>query len=189
IEALARTMSAALTRDDVRETVARFIDGMLASDRERRGIFQRFVGGLASVLGLIDRDRVVTALHTALHKIADDPDDPVRQRLAEVMAELPGRLRGDPALAARVEAIKTELLDGPPVVRLIEDTTRGLHLALIDDLDNRQSDVVRWITDQLESARATLATDTALRQQLERWLKTRAIGLVESYQGRIPAFI
>ena len=145
--------------------------------------------GLANVLGLINRDRLVSALHAALRRVVDDPDDPLRRRLAEVLAELPARLRAEPELAARVEAAKAELLSSPVMTKLVDDVAVGLHRALVDDLGSGRSELAAWLIDQLERVRAMVASDGALRRDLDRWLKAQAAALVGRYQDRIAVFI
>jgi uncharacterized membrane-anchored protein YjiN (DUF445 family) len=189
IEALAHGLVAALDRPDSREAIIGLVDEVVGSYRRRMGIYPNLLIGLASLLGLIDRDRLVAALGAALGKVADDPDDPLRRRLSEVVAELPARLRTDALLVARVEALKAELLDGPAIGRLVEDAARGLHGVLMSDLGSERSDISLWVAGQLERARQTLASDEAVRRQLDRWLKAWATQLVESYQGRIAEFI
>src|SRR6185295_8654431 len=126
IEAVAAALIEALERPDFRASVGDLVDEVLEGYRARMGVYPRLLMGLANTLGLIDRDRLVGALHNALKRIADDPDDPLRRRLTETLAALPERLRADPALAARVEAAKEELLASPAVARLLEDAAAGL---------------------------------------------------------------
>jgi uncharacterized membrane-anchored protein YjiN (DUF445 family) len=189
IEAVAAALIEALDRPDFRTTVGDLVDEVLAGYRAQMGVYPRILMGLANTFGLIDRDRLVTALHTALKKIADDPDDPLRRRLTETLAALPERLRTDPALAARVEAAKEELLASPAVARLLEDAAVGLRKIVIADLAAQPSELVSWITARLDRARRTLAEDTALRQSLDRWLKERLTEAVDRYHDRIARFI
>ena len=189
IEAVAAALIEALDRPDFRTTVGDLVDEVLAGYRAQMGVYPRILMGLANTFGLIDRERLVTALHTALKKIADDPDDPLRRRLTETLAALPERLRTDPALAARVEAAKEELLASPAVARLLEDAAVGLRKLVIADLAAQPSDLVSWITARLDRARRTLAEDTALRQSLDRWLKERLTEAVDRYHDRIARFI
>jgi uncharacterized membrane-anchored protein YjiN (DUF445 family) len=107
IEALAGALADALDRPDFRAAVGDLVDEVLAGYREKMGTYPRLLLGLADAFGLINRDRLVGALHGAVRKVAADPDDPMRQRLAEVIAALPERLRTDAELVARVEAAKT----------------------------------------------------------------------------------
>ena len=189
IEAVAAALIDALDRPDFRTTVGDLVDEVLAGYRAQMGVYPRILMGLANTFGLIDRERLVTALHTALKKIADDPDDPLRRRLTETLAALPERLRTDPALAARVEAAKEELLASPAVARLLEDAAVGLRKIVIADLAAQPSELVSWITARLDRARRTLAEDTALRQSLDRWLKERLTEAVDRYHDRVARFI
>ena len=189
IEALAGALGDALDRPDFRAAVGELVDEVLAGYREKMGTYPRLVLGLADAFGLINRDRLVSALHGAIRKVAADPTDPMRRRLVEVIGALPERLRRDADLAARVEAAKTELIASAEVTRLIEDAAGGLRRALVSDLASEQSEVVAWVTTRLDGLRRQLATDEALRQGLDRWVKARVIGLIERYHDRIARFI
>jgi uncharacterized membrane-anchored protein YjiN (DUF445 family) len=189
IETLASALGDALDRPDFRAAVGELVDEVLAGYRERMGTYPRLLIGLADVLGLINRDRLVGALHGAIRKIAADPDDPLRRRLGEVIGALPERLRRDADLAVRVEAAKTELIASAEVTRLIEDAAEGLRRTLASDLASERSETVAWITARLDRLRREVATDEALRQALDRWIKARVTGLIERYHDRIARFI
>ena len=189
IEAMAEALIDALDRPDFRTTVGDLVDDVLAGYRAQMSLYPRVLIGLATTLGLIDRERLVSSLHDALKKIAGDPDDPLRVRLTETLATLPGRLRSDPELAARLEAAKEELLATPALARLVERVADGLRRTVIADLQSESSEVVGWITARLDRARLALAEDAALRQELDRWLKERVTEVVDRYHDRIARFI
>jgi uncharacterized membrane-anchored protein YjiN (DUF445 family) len=189
IEAVAATLIEALDRPGFRTAVADLVDEVLVGYRAQMGVYPRFLLGLADTLGLIDRERLVSALHEALKKIADDPDDPLRIRLTETLAALPSRLRTDPGLAARVESAKEELLASPAVARLLEDSAAGLRKTVMRDLAGEPSELVGWITARLDRARLALAGDAALRDTLDRWLKERVTEVIDRYHDRIARFI
>jgi uncharacterized membrane-anchored protein YjiN (DUF445 family) len=189
IEAVAATLIEALDRPGFRTAVADLVDEVLVGYRAQMGVYPRFLLGLADTLGLIDRERLVSALHEALKKIADDPDDPLRIRLTETLAALPSRLRTDPGLAARVESAKEELLASPAVARLLEDSAAGLRKTVMRDLAGEPSELVGWITARLDRARLALAEDAALRDTLDRWLKERLTEVIDRYHDRIARFI
>jgi uncharacterized membrane-anchored protein YjiN (DUF445 family) len=189
VEALARTLVETLDRPDVRNAVGELVDEVVGSYRRRMSGYPGLLIRIANVLGLIDRDRLVSALRAALAKVADDPNDPLRRRIAEALAELPGRLRTEPALAARVEATKTELLTSSALSGLVEDAAAGLSRALVTDLASHRSELVAWITGQIERARETLVSDAAVRTSLDHWLKQHAATIVERYQNHLAAFV
>jgi uncharacterized membrane-anchored protein YjiN (DUF445 family) len=189
ITALVSVLAEAMDRSEFRQAVGDVVDDLLVRYQERMGPSLRMWIGLARLFGLIDRDRLVAALHEGLGRVAADPDHPLRARLAELVRQLPDRLRTDSGLAARVEAAKAELLETPVVTRLLDDVAAALHRALREDLERPRSELVSWIGDRLEAARKALASDAALRADLDRWLKTRVIELVERYHGRVAGFI
>ena len=189
IGALARALGEALDRPALRAIVGEVVDEVLARYRDRMGAAPRFWMGVASVLGLVDRERVVQALHAGLRQVAEDPEHPVRRRLAEALAELPGRLRSDPALAGRVEAARDDVLRAPATTKMLEDAAAALHRALVADLGRADSDVVAWVVERLERARRALVTDASLRREIDRWAKARVIEAVERYHGRLATFI
>src|SRR6266849_6160985 len=175
---LARSLAEAFDRPAFRSTVGELVDDLLARYRERMGAYPRFWIGVASLLGLIDRERVLSALQAGLRQVAQEPDHPVRQRLAEAMGELPGRLRTDSRLAERIEAAKRDLLATPIATRVLEDAAAALHRTLLADLERPRSEVRGWIVERLERARRALAADEDLRRQLDRWGKARVIEMV-----------
>jgi len=189
VTALAGSLAEAFDRPAFRATVGELVDDLLARYRERMGAYPRFWIGVASMLGLIDRERVLSALQAGLRQVAQEPDHPVRQRLMEAMNELPGRLRTDGRLAERVEAAKRELLATPIATRVIEDTAAALHRTLLADLERPRSEVRVWIVERLERARQALVADEEFRLQLDRWGKARVLEIVERHHQRIAEFI
>jgi len=189
VTALAGSLAEAFDRPAFRSTVGELVDDLLARYRERMGAYPRFWIGVASLLGLIDRERVLSALQAGLRQVAQEPDHPVRQRLAESMGELPGRLRTDSRLAERIEAAKRDLLATPIATRVLEDAAAALHRTLLADLERPRSEVRVWIVERLERARRALAADEDLRRQLDRWGKARVIEMVERHHQRVAEFI
>ena len=189
VTALAGSLAEAFDRPTFRATVGELVDDLVARYRERMGVYPRFWISLASMLGLIDRERVLSALQSGLRQVAQEPDHPVRRRLTEVLSELPGRLRADGRLAARLEAAKRDLLATPIATRVIEDAATALHRTLLADLERPRSEVRIWIVERLERARRALAGDEDLRQQLDQWVKARAIEAVERHHQRLAEFI
>jgi uncharacterized membrane-anchored protein YjiN (DUF445 family) len=189
IETMATALADALDRPGFRTAVGGLVDEVLAGYRARMGLYPRLLMGLASTFGLIDRERLVAALQQALQKMADDPDDPLRVRLTETLSALPGRLRADPALAARIEAAKDELLESPAVARLLDDVAAGLRRSIVADLGADSSEVVTWITARLESARVALAREEPVRRTLDGWLKERITEVLDRYHDRVARFI
>jgi uncharacterized membrane-anchored protein YjiN (DUF445 family) len=166
------------------------VDGLIDRYREGMTTGSRLLLGLAHLFGVVDRERLVSALQTGLREVATDPAHPLRARIAEAVAELPSRLRdADGALAARVEALKVEALRSPAVGRLLEDAAAAVRQALAADVAAPDSEVVGWVADRLDRARHALIDDAALRKDLDAWAKARVLELVERHHGRVAVFI
>jgi uncharacterized membrane-anchored protein YjiN (DUF445 family) len=187
--ALAGALAEALERPALSEAVGEVVDELLRHYRERVGFYPRLALGLAGLLGLIDRRRVVATLRAGLADLARDPAHPLRARLGEALGDFAHRLRHDAALAARVEAVKTELVGSPVVARLAAQAARAVRRMLEEDLARPDSEAVAWIADRLDRARRAIVADAALRRRLEAWVKARAVELIDRHHGRIATFI
>jgi uncharacterized membrane-anchored protein YjiN (DUF445 family) len=189
VQGLVNVLADAMDRPEFRATVAEVVEDLLARYRARLGVYPRLWIGLAELLGVLDRVRLVAALHSGLRQVAKDADHPLRLRASEVVAELEERLVTDAALVARVEDAKRELLTTPAVATLLDDLAGSLRRTLVADLGTEHSEAVAWIAERLERARQALVTDAALRAEIAGWIRTRAAELVERYHGRIAEFI
>lgn len=179
----------AMERPELRTAVGEVIDDLLAHYRDRLGLYPRLWMGLASLLGVLDRERLVAALHAGLREVAKDRDHPLRAQAVEVLADVERRLGDDPALIARVEAAKAELLAAPAVAGLLDDAAASLTRTLRAELAGERSELLAWLAERLERARRALVEDLALRRELDTWAKARLDELVERHHGRIAGFI
>jgi uncharacterized membrane-anchored protein YjiN (DUF445 family) len=182
-------LAEAMERPEFRAAVGEVIDDLLVRYRERLGVYPRFWMGLATFLGVLDRERLVRALHAGLRDVAKDRDHPLRAQGIEVLTDLERRLGTDPALVARVEAAKAELLAAPAVAALLDDAALALTRTLQAELADPGSELRGWLVERLDRARQALIADGALRAELDAWAKTRVSELVERHHGRIAGFI
>jgi uncharacterized membrane-anchored protein YjiN (DUF445 family) len=189
IGALARVAADALKEPATRAIVAGLVDDLVTRYREASSGYPRILLGVAQMFGMIDRDRLVAALEGGLREVARDPEHPVRQRLATTLADLPGRLSQDSDLAARVEALKIELIESPVIANLFDDAIAEIGRVVEADLATPRPELSVWIADRLERARRALLEDAALRRDIDRWLKTQVEVTVERHHARLATFI
>jgi uncharacterized membrane-anchored protein YjiN (DUF445 family) len=187
--ALARGLTEAFDRPEVRQAADALVAELLEAYRARASGYPRFWLALADLAGLINRERIVAALRGGLAGVADDPDHPLRQRILEALAGLPARLRTDPALAARVEAVKAEVLASPAAEALLRDAAAAVGRAVVADLADPDSAAAAWTAERLWEARQALIRDAALRIEIERWAKRHVVALIEQYHGELAMLI
>jgi uncharacterized membrane-anchored protein YjiN (DUF445 family) len=182
-------LAESMDRPEFRQAVGEVLDDLLARYRERLGVYPRMWLGVASLLGVLDRDRLVAALHAGLREVAKDRDHPLRMQGVELLADLERRLTTDAALAARVEAAKAELLEAPAVAALLDEAAAALTRTLRTQLGDERSELLAWLADRLDRARQALVADAGLRRDLDAWAKARLSELVERHHARIASFI
>jgi uncharacterized membrane-anchored protein YjiN (DUF445 family) len=182
-------LASAMERPQFRQAVGEVIDDLLARYRERLGVYPRFFMGVATLLGVLDRDRLVAALHAGLREVARDREHPLRAQGTDVLADFERRLVEDPALAARVELAKVELLQAPAVAALVDEAAEAVTRALRADLAGERSELAAWLAERLDRARVALVDDAALRGEIDAWARTRLTELIERHHGRIAEFI
>ena len=189
VAALLRALGEAVDRPDVAQMLDELVGDLLARYRAQARTASRFWLGLAELFGALDRAKIVDALRAGLRAVAEDPDHPLRRELLAAIGEAPARLRTDPALQARVEAAKADLLASAAVNDLLRDVAASLHKALVADLGATDSAVARWIVEQLDGFRRTLADDPRVAADVDAWLKHRATVLIGRHHDRLAAFI
>jgi uncharacterized membrane-anchored protein YjiN (DUF445 family) len=184
-----RALADALERPAMSAAVADLVGDLLQRYRESMGGYPRFWLGVADFMGFIDRRRIVAAIVSGAREIAEDPGHPVRRTLLTALADLPARLRSDPALAARVDLVAHELLEGERLRRLMEDVAALLQRSVLADLGRQRSELIAWVAERLERARQDVVTDGDLRRELDGWVKRRLADAIERHHGRLAAFI
>jgi uncharacterized membrane-anchored protein YjiN (DUF445 family) len=189
IGAACRALAEALERPAMSEAVAGLVDDLLQHYRQGMGGYPRFWLGVADLLGLLDRRKMVASLRSGIREVADDAGHPVRRTAVAALAELPGRLREDAGLAARVDAAARELLEGETLRQMLGDLAEELQRAVVADVDRPDSAVIAWVAERLERARRDVLADDVLRRDLDRWVKGRLVDAIERHHGRLADFI
>jgi uncharacterized membrane-anchored protein YjiN (DUF445 family) len=184
-----RALAEALERPAMSAAVVGLVDELLQHYRRGMAGYSRFWLGIADLLGLLDRERMVAALRAGLREVADDAEHPLRRTAVAALAELPARLREDAALSARVDTAARDLLEGETLREMLRALAERLQRAVVAGVDRPHSEVVEWIAERLERARRDVVADQALRADLDRWIKGRLVGAVESHHGRLAEFI
>jgi uncharacterized membrane-anchored protein YjiN (DUF445 family) len=131
----------------------------------------------------------VASLGSGVREVAEDPLHPLRRTLRAGLAELPGRLRAEPALAARVDTVARDLLEGETLRSLLNDLAAKLQRSVLADVEGPRSELIGWVAERLERARLDVIADEVLRRDLDFWVKRRLIEAIERHHGRIAEVI
>ena len=126
-------------------------------------------------------ERLAHALLDELDAVLSQPEHPLRQDYERWLGDYLQRLRHDPALAGRVEAIKQRLIDHPGMQDYVRDTWDQVRAALRADLMREDGAVAAHLRHALSGIGESLQRDAALRGALNQHLLAGA----ERIAGRI----
>jgi uncharacterized membrane-anchored protein YjiN (DUF445 family) len=161
---------------DNQETVAR-----LVADRSPNWV-PPFVDSLMG-------DKVHLELYKFIAAVQADPDHQVRRQLDVYLQSLAQDLQTDPDMIARVENLKKNALGDPEVRQLAVRTWDTLKRALLEAVEDPQSELSRKFTTAVRDFGNRLATDKELAAKVDGWIEEAAGYLVRTYRSQIASVI
>lgn len=196
---LGNALAAAIAEDRHRpllDTAIRWAGMTLEANEElvRRMIHQR-ANALLRWTGLDERlaNSVMDGLYRLLAEVLVDPDHPLRAKVEEGLHSLAHDLAHDPAMRARVEAIKREMLANPAVADWWMGVWEKMRHALIDMARNPDAAPNAAMAGQFGGALSglgeALRDDPALQMQVNRFARRTAVGLASRYGGQIVTLV
>ena len=161
---------------DNQETVAR-----LVADRSPTWV-PSFVDSLMG-------DKVHLELYKFIAAVQADPEHQVRQQLDVYLQSLAQDLQTDPDMITRVENLKKNALGDPEVRQLAVRTWDTLKRALLEAVEDPQSELSRKFTTAVRDFGNRLATDKELAAKVDGWIEEAAGYLVRTYRSQIASVI
>ncbi|HBN52779.1 MAG TPA: DUF445 domain-containing protein, partial [Stenotrophomonas sp.] len=134
-------------------------------------------------------DRLARAGLDELQAILSQPGHPLRQDYAHWLGDYMQRLRGDPALAARVDALKQQAIDHPAVQDYVQGLWRRIHAQLRADLAREDSALAAHLERNLGKLGAAIGRDPALRDALNQHMLAGAEKLTTRLRSGVTAHI
>ncbi|MDO5623982.1 MAG: DUF445 domain-containing protein [Pseudomonadota bacterium] len=169
-----------LGEDEVQDSISHAIA------REVRAL--KYVG-LDQMAARLATRRVVGIVARTIIDMAQDPAHPLRLRFDDVATRFVERLKDDPALHARGERLKAELLANPAVARYVNALWSELLAWLQADLASDDSDIRRRITEAVRTLGERLAGDVDMRAWINAEVQAAAPPLIERYREDIRRYI
>ncbi len=162
--------------DDNHETVTR-----LVSDRSPTWVPQ-FVDGLVG-------DKVYVEILKFVRAVQADPSHEVRQSIDKYLNDLAQDLQHDPAMIARAEDIKAQVLGDPEVRELASRTWGTVKNALLGAVDDPDSDLTIKFKAAVRDFGSRLVNDPELAGKVNAWIGDAAGYLVRTYRSDIAGVI
>ncbi|BAS14845.1 uncharacterized protein YjiN [Arthrobacter sp. Hiyo8] len=134
-------------------------------------------------------DRVYNEISKFVRAVQQDPDHQVRQSIDTYLGDLAQDLQHDPAMIARAEAIKTQVLGDPEVRELASRTWGTIKDALLTAVDDPDSELAQRFKSAVRDFGSRLVNDDELAGKVNAWIGDAAGYLVKTYRSDIAGVI
>jgi uncharacterized membrane-anchored protein YjiN (DUF445 family) len=134
-------------------------------------------------------DKIYRGLAAFLQDLIDDPDHELRRHLDQRLADLVTRLGSDPALIARGEKLKEEILAHPAVRTWMGSLWGDLKQSLLDQSNDPDSELRRRIEQTVTAFGTALSEDPLLRSKVDRWIENAAGYIIDAYRHEVTDLI
>ncbi|MEG1680479.1 MAG: DUF445 domain-containing protein, partial [Stenotrophomonas sp.] len=134
-------------------------------------------------------DRLARAGLEELQAILSQPEHPLRQDYAAWIADYIRRLREDPALAAKIDALKQQVIDHPAVQEYVQGLWQRVHDYLRTDLSREDSVLAGHLERSLGKLGTSIGNDPALRDALNQHMLAGAEKLTNRLRSGVTSHI
>jgi uncharacterized membrane-anchored protein YjiN (DUF445 family) len=175
------------------------LDDMLAKEETRRYIAVE-VGKSAPLLKRISdwfqlqlderaALKIAEAAIAKVHEVREDRDHELRRRFDEFVARFIGKLKNDPSLREKVQAVRDEILENPALADYIGGLWQQFRAWLAEDLKLASSVTHQRIAGMVRAFGARLEADREIRQWIDEQILTAIPPLVDEHRAKIGRFI
>jgi uncharacterized membrane-anchored protein YjiN (DUF445 family) len=133
--------------------------------------------------------KIIDGLHKLITEMAEDPAHPLRAKAEEGLERLAHDLQHDPALRAKVEAFKAEMLDNQAFHRWIEGLWEQGRAALLRVARDPERVLAGKVGEALRQFGETLQTDRKLADTINRFARRTAVGAASDYGDGIVRLV
>ena len=119
-------------------------------------------------------ERLAHAALEELQQVLSQPEHPLRRDYEAWLVRYIQRLREDPALIARVDQFKQQVIDHPTVQEYVQGLWDRIHAALRNDLSREDSAFAMHLERSLRGLGDALVRDPALRDAINQHMLTAA---------------
>ncbi|WP_115787737.1 DUF445 domain-containing protein [Arthrobacter silvisoli] len=134
-------------------------------------------------------DKVHTELSKFVRAVQEDPEHQVRRSIDTYLTELAHDLQHDPAMIARAEGIKAQILGDPEVRELASRTWGTIKNALLTAVDDPDSELSLRFKSAVRDFGTRLVDDAELAGKVNAWIGDAAGYLVDTYRSDIAGVI
>jgi uncharacterized membrane-anchored protein YjiN (DUF445 family) len=133
--------------------------------------------------------KLMDELARVLSAVGEDQHHPARERFNVAMRQFIADLKADPEYRRRGEAIKQELVSHPELEAYLGRMSRDFGELVGRELNNPESMLYERLEDNFERFVAALNARPELRDEINEWIKSGVLFIVEQYRHEIATLI
>ena len=138
-------------------------------------------------------EKLANAVLDGLYKLLAEtlvmPDHPLRGRIIEGIDQLAHDLLHDPAMQARVQRLKGEVLDNPAMARWLDGMWEQLRLKLLRTVRDPGRVLSGQMGDSMAALGKALQGDPRLQLLVNRFARRTTVGMVTRYGDEIVRLV
>ncbi|MFF3211313.1 DUF445 domain-containing protein [Streptomyces sp. NPDC002886] len=134
-------------------------------------------------------DRVYKELLRFVQEMRDMPEHPARGAVDRFLADFAADLQSDTETRARVERLKSEILQREEIQDVIASTWTAVRSMIISAAEDERSALRLRVRSSLMSLGSRLATDGRLQDKVEGWIEGAVVYVVTTYRKEITSLI
>ena len=134
-------------------------------------------------------DRLIRAAGETIAEVSADPQHAWRQRFTDMLREYVDALRSSQQYRERAERLKHALLEQPQLAEYVGTVWDHLRARVREDAANPDSQLRTNLAAAMVALGEGLLADPAVREALNRWLRSALAGLVEARRHEVAALI
>ncbi len=132
---------------------------------------------------------LIEGMRKLLREMADDPQHPLRRRIAESLRAYAFDLRHFPEAQARIEGLKEDLIANPAMGQWLQGLWDSARTSLVASLTNPDAIAPGKLAFAMKALGNRLADDAPLRAAINLHLRRAAVGLVNDYGDEIVSLV
>lgn len=133
--------------------------------------------------------KMFTGVQSFIQDVSADENHPLRTQFDARVREYAEQLRTDPEAAAKVDAIKLDVLEHPAVHEWSHTAWKTIKTQIIDMANDPDSDLRKSIDGTIIRTGRLLQTDESLRGKVDGWIERAVLYVVEQYKDDIADLI
>jgi uncharacterized membrane-anchored protein YjiN (DUF445 family) len=185
LDDLLQRLAGWLASEEAQVRLARAIDDMCAKEYPLLVAFIPNRDQFARGTG----EKIVKRVNAFIQEINADPAHEVRYRFDTAVTGFVARLKSDPELRSRVEAIKLQVVHDQSIAAYAASIGSALKSWLSSDLQQPQSKVLERISAAVAGLGATLANNRSLAESLNEHLETLVLHYGDTVRTAIAGHI